>query len=462
MRWSLRYQWLLPLALLLLGVAGVATWTALGSAHRAWRQTEARMRETARILSSSHFPLTASVLEQARGLSGAEMIFEAPDGRRIATLAEIPPLLGPFPPPAGDWPELQPATRVQIRGEIFFAAQLRLGPPRSETAGTLTLLYPESLWRDAEWEAIRPSLVLGGFFGLTSVAVALAAGRQLIRRILTLERHTRAIAAGDFRPGPLSGRNDELRDLAQAINDMARRLGQLQTAVQTNERLRLLGQVSGGLAHQLRNGVTGAILAVQLHARECPGGAEAEALTVALRQLALVEANLKRYLDLGGERPMQKEPCSLTALVEEAVTLLRPRCRHAGIALEWTPPADAITIMGDAGQLGHLFLNVLTNAVDAAGPGGRVVVRFPPGLPAGRCGVIEIGDSGPGPSQAMAPQLFEPFATDKEGGVGLGLAVARQAVQAHGGTLDWRREDGLTWFRIDLSAVCRLGQEVAA
>src|SRR5439155_9042539 len=104
-------------------------------------------------------------------------------------------------------------------------------------------------------------------------------------RILTLERRTRLIAAGDFSPMPLPRFNDELRDLSKSVNDMAQRIAQMQDTLRKTEQVGLLGQVSGGLAHQLRNGVTGARLAVQLHARECTGPADAEPLQVALRQL---------------------------------------------------------------------------------------------------------------------------------------------------------------------------------
>src|SRR5262249_52477057 len=123
--------------------------------------------------------------------------------------------------------------------------------------------------------------------------------QRLTSRVRQLECQTRQIAEGDFSPLALPRRRDELRDLALSINKMAQRLAGFQETTRKNERLRLLGQVSGGLAHQLRNGVTGARLAVQLHARECPGGPEAEALTVALRQLALVELHVQRFLALG-------------------------------------------------------------------------------------------------------------------------------------------------------------------
>jgi HAMP domain-containing protein len=99
--------------------------------------------------------------------------------------------------------------------------------------------------------------VLGGSLGLASVVLAIGLARGLSRRIRELERRTRLIAAGDFSPMPQPRRDDQLRDLARSVNDMAQRLAQLQETVQRSDRLRLLGQVSGGLAHQLRDGLGG-------------------------------------------------------------------------------------------------------------------------------------------------------------------------------------------------------------
>src|SRR5215472_19318885 len=88
MRWGLRYQLLLPPALLLLGVAGITTWTATASANRARRQLETRMRHVAEALGG--FPLIPSVLDRMRLLSGAEFIFIDNNGKRISTLSSEP------------------------------------------------------------------------------------------------------------------------------------------------------------------------------------------------------------------------------------------------------------------------------------------------------------------------------------------------------------------------------------
>jgi signal transduction histidine kinase len=452
MRWSIRYQLLVPLLTLLLGVVGISTWTALSSASRAWQQIEGQVRNVASTLSdaSLQYPLKPKVLQQMRRLSGAEFLLIAQDGRHTTTLqADVDAVPG-TEAVVDDWQTLRLGPRVNVGGVGYLGCGLRLQPPHPDAGATLYILYPEALWRDALWEAVRPSLVLGAFGGLASIVLGVGVAQRLGRRIQELERRTRQIAAGDFSPMPLPVRDDELRDLGRSVNDMAARLAQLQETVKQTERLRLLGQVSGGLAHQLRNGVTGARLAVQLHARECNGHADAEALDVALRQLTLVEANLKRFLDLGRTESLARTPCSLVGLIDEAVALLCPQCRHAHIELRWEPPVldGPDTILGDAGQLGHLLLNVIGNAVEAAGNGGWVQVE----LRVGRMesATIDVTDSGPGPPAEVAARLFDPFVTGKREGVGLGLAVARQAAEAHGGRIDWHRETDRTCFRIEL------------
>jgi signal transduction histidine kinase len=208
--------------------------------------------------------------------------------------------------------------------------------------------------------------------------------------------------------------------------------------------------------------LTGARLALQLFGTELPPGSDNSALEVALRQLTLMETNLKRFLDLGREGT-RRERCDLAALVSEAVELLLPQCRHAAIDLRWEAPAFPAPVLGDAGQLGQLVLNLLGNAVEAAGPGGWIEIRTgverpekpaarrsPADPPADQAIVLEVTDSGSGPAPEVAGRLFEPFVTGKPEGVGLGLAVARQVAEAHGGSVGWSRASGHTCFRVEL------------
>jgi len=451
MRWSIRVQILVPLLTLLLGVVGMSAWAAVASASRARLQIEAQVRGIVHEMAQLPYPLKKEkVLNLIRGFSGADFLVVDSKGRRETT---FPSADVPVPEQVIDdrsAPTLDLDQRVTVAGTAYLASGVHLSHG-ANAGSTLFVFYPEALWRDALWAAVRPSLILGSVLGAAAIVLAVGVAQRLSRRIRDLERRTRLIAAGDFSPMPLPGRNDELRDLTQSVNDMAQQLARFQETVRRSERLRLLGQVGAGLAHQLRNGITGARLALQLHGRECTGQQGAESLAVALRQLALLEMHLNRFLELGATAKSRREPCSLPTILEDTLALLGPQCKHAHIDLRCRLQASgngSLTLQGDPSQLSHLFLNIASNAVEAAGPGGWVEVCLH-SPDAGRA-LIEVRDSGPGPAPEVAERLFEPFVTGKKEGVGLGLAVARQVAESHGGQIRWGRSQGHTCFTIEL------------
>ncbi len=448
---SIRYQLLLPLLTLFLGMVGMSTWTAVTAADRVRVQIETHLADIAGTVRTVTFPRNAQTLGLMKGLSAAEFLLcdghgrplRDDQGQPLTTLAALPQQL---PAPSEQAAKLE--QRVAIAGGEFFCLGVALGGG-GQPEWILYIFYPENLMQEAVWQAVWPALLLGGLGGLASLALTVAVTGRLTRRFWQIERRTRLVAGGDFSPMPLPGHHDELRDLGSSINDMAQRLARLQETVRQTERLRLLGQVGGGLAHQLRNGVTGARLAVQLHSRACPAQADGESLAVALRQLSLVEMYLKRFLNLGRAVVLRRQPCDLRRLLDDTLALLEPNCRHAHVELRGRAAlaGQPVTVDGDAEQLGYLFVNVLGNAVEAAAEGGWVEVRLE--YDASRAW-IEVLDSGPGPPESIATRLFEPFVTGKPDGVGLGLALAKQLAEAHGGAIAWSRRDAATCFRIEL------------
>jgi signal transduction histidine kinase len=313
-----------------------------------------------------------------------------------------------------------------------------------EAGGVLLICSSETRRKVAVRDAVVPPLLVGVAVAAAAVGLLVIGGR-VVSRVGRVKRRTEAIAGGDFRSHPLPGSpDDELRDLGAAVNHLAERLGEYERKLQQTERLRVLGQFSGGLAHQLRNAAAGARLAVQLFLKDPTG--DREPLEVALRQLARIETNLSQFLSLGKPTAAAVHPLDVGEVVSAAVRLHGPQCRHAGIQLTWEPPGP-LPLSGDSTQLGHLFGNLIGNAIDAAGPGGQVGVTA---TSANGQVVIEVSDSGPGPPPSVADRLFEPFVTGKEQGIGLGLAVAKQAAESHGGTIEWRRGGGRTVFRVVL------------
>src|SRR5262245_42141489 len=326
MRWRIRSQLLVPSLLLLVGVAGVSVWSGIDTAQRTRERLETRVRQVARNLAEeTNYPLADNVLAQMKRLSGADYLVVPRDGPVVSTLETT---FTELPPADDDWRTLRLGRTVYAGGKAYLCSGIRMSrPPRS--GETLYILYPEALWRDELYEALRPILILGGACGLASLGLAVVLGQRLSRRVREVERRTRLIAAGEFGPMPLPTPNDELRDLAGSVNDMAGRLAQLHETIRRTERLRLLRQGGAGLAHRMRNGLTGARLAVQVHLQENAGNGDSTALDVALRQLTLLETNLKRFLDLGRGEELKFATCSLTSLVRDAVELVRPRCKHA-------------------------------------------------------------------------------------------------------------------------------------
>jgi len=294
-----------------------------------------------------------------------------------------------------------------------------------------------------------PPLVVGGIALIAVVLIAASLASRLSRPIALLQKQVGKIAEGDFQPLPLPERDDELRDLAKSVNSLAQQLTTLTQVMKRAERLTLLGQLSGGLAHHLRNDITGVRLAIQLHQRSC-GTSDRESLDVALRQLALSEEYLQRLLAIGQPRDPERNSCDLKVIAADLVVLHRPTFHHRKVDLQAELGEQNIPLSADAKQLSQLLLNLLLNGIEAAGPGGWV--RMETGIRAEqRQAFVRMLDSGPGPSAEIEGKLFEPFATSKPEGVGLGLAVARQIARAHEGDLVYSRNGaGTTCFELQL------------
>jgi signal transduction histidine kinase len=189
-------------------------------------------------------------------------------------------------------------------------------------------------------------------------------------------------------------------------------------------------------------------MALDLHRRECPLEQNCEALDTAARQLVLMETYLQRFLTLGRPKPQAIQLVDLTRLINDLLPLVRPACAHGGIDLNGVCHGEPVLVAADAAGLEQMFINLLLNAVEAAGSeplaGGNVTVEF--GRTEGDQAVVSVRDSGPGPAAAIADRIFEPLVSEKPDGAGLGLTVARQIAEEHGGSLTWERQGAVTCF----------------
>ena len=446
---------MLIVVLACVAVASVAgAWTG---AQFAREQERDNLRRLASTLADAGFPLTENVLRQMAGLSGADFVVLSDSGdvvrstialtqEEAVTLKGLNERSDPFRQGSDE--------TVTLATKRYLTARLpvRMVPP-SGVLQSLCVLVPEEHWNRVARRAAWPPIFAGLIAAVVAVGLTSLLARRFTQPIRQLSEQATAIAAGQFTSTPLPATDDELRDLTESLNRMSEQLGHYEEQVRRSERLRTLGQLGAGIAHQLRNSATGARLALEFHSADVPSTVDRESLDVALRQLDLMETSLKRFLRLGRGEQVPLAEVSLVKLINETLPLVEPSCRHAGLALEWDPPREEIVLDGDADSLRQLLLNLLVNAIEAAthANGQRGVVRVELARTNEGGVVLRVLDTGPGPAPDIASRLFEPFVTSKPDGTGLGLSVAQEIAKAHGATLNWRRENERTCFEVVFS-----------
>jgi two-component system, NtrC family, sensor histidine kinase PilS len=196
------------------------------------------------------------------------------------------------------------------------------------------------------------------------------------------------------------------------------------------DRLAALGSLSAQLAHEIRNPLAAMRGSAQMLAAQATGGSQVRLAQILVRESDRLSALLADFLRFARPPPPSLSACSLRDVVGETLDMLQADPLAAQTRLE-TALQDVLANV-DADQLRQVLINILRNALTAAGPSGRVRLSIHRGDHGPE---IHIWDSAGSIPPAHLPRIFEPFFTTKEGGTGLGLSTAHSIVQAHGGTI---------------------------
>jgi signal transduction histidine kinase len=191
-------------------------------------------------------------------------------------------------------------------------------------------------------------------------------------------------------------------------------------------------------------------MSVQLHAKRHPVPGGDECLRTALLQLEITEEQVKGLLSLGGMERREPTLCELQRILRDVEMLVHPACQHSKVMLRVGSCPESVAVMIDFSSVRAAVLNLTLNAIEAAGRGGAVGLEVIEDDDEIR---IEVIDNGPGPSDAIAGELCDAFATTKPEGVGIGLALAKQVAEDHGGRLSWERSGYETRFALILPKV---------
>jgi signal transduction histidine kinase len=330
--------------------------------------------------------------------------------------------------------------------------------------GTYTLRLPDGRWLVASrpWHraAWAGSLRFVGFLGLIAAAVGIAAYplvRRLTRGLEQLQSRVEALGAGDLSARAVVRGHDEVARLARSFNASAARIEAL---------IRSQRSLLANASHELRSPLARIRMAIE--APDAPAARGEAVRSIAELDALVEEILLASRLDAGDDVPYSFEPVDLTGLVAE-------ECARAGVPLQ----AEPVTLSGNPTLLRRLVRNLLENARRHAGdPGITVTLRAlesvgeravaaavgddaetmatdaRAALPrrstaaSGQARVVlDVCDRGPGVPATERERVFEPFyrsagASERYGGVGLGLALVRQIAERHGGTARCQANDG--------------------
>ncbi|MFI5208422.1 MAG: sensor histidine kinase [Gemmatimonadales bacterium] len=325
---------------------------------------------------------------------------------------------------------------------------------------------------------------------VADLAIFIAFGRYLIARLITgpidqLVEATEAVAAGGLRRRAPEAATRELDRLAESVNRMTDRLLDAQGALVRAEKLASVGRLAAGIAHEVGNPLSAIGNYIEVLRRR---GADPEMIAAVERESGRIDAIVRSLLAYAKPGAENREPVDLAAVAKGAVELLHKQGVLRPVDIEVRADDPPPLVFGDRVALEQVLVNLLLNAVDAAGEGGRIVVSVAgavlgadgllpqrvtdPGQnaagtrrlrPTGRhlTGVADgtraaqvlVSDSGPGVPEELTGRIFDPFFTTKEPGrgTGLGLAIVQRIVEDHGGRVDVRRaREGGAGFAVTL------------
>jgi two-component system, NtrC family, sensor histidine kinase HydH len=211
------------------------------------------------------------------------------------------------------------------------------------------------------------------------------------------------------------------------------------------ERLSTFGQLVGSIGHELRNplGVMETSLFI-LKSRTKDDERATKHVGRIAEQLGIANSIISDLLDMIRDKPLAKERLGLAQVIEAAAAAVR---KPEKVDLQLDGLMDVPEVEGDASQLRQVFVNLIDNAVHAAGDEGQVRVQ----ASADKQHVeIAVEDSGPGIDPAIRARLFEPLVTTKAKGIGLGLALVKRIVERHGGSIRYAPRDKVARFVVRL------------
>lgn len=285
----------------------------------------------------------------------------------------------------------------------------------------------------------------------------------LQRRLQLQERIAAALSMQQELEQRVAQRTAELqaanRNIMQEIEERRSaelRLRQTQTELVQAGKLAALGQMSAALSHEFNQ----PLAAVKSFARNSLAYLDRDEADKARQNIGMIDTMVDRLVAISthlrnfARRPGERtEPVLLNEAISSALAIAEPKLRAANCAVNWTAPDEQVWVLGGQVRLQQVFVNLLSNAVDAMADVPEPEIEMSLEQEAGQVHV-RVRDHGAGMTEANIAQLFDPFYTTKEPGqgMGLGLSISYNIVRDFGGSLSGKNHpDGGAVFSVSLT-----------
>ncbi len=290
-------------------------------------------------------------------------------------------------------------------------------------------------------------LMMAASFWVVALALLVYLAYRISRPIQQLTDGLGRLAAGDLKARVEARRDDEIGRAIQAFNNMAERLQE------STERLVYLRQLASWqslarkMAHEVKNSLTPIRLTVEEMSARYEQADRAfidQATQIVVDEIETLERRVRAFSQFAAEPPVATTPVDVNSLLEERIAFLKNG--HPEVSYDCRLAEGAPCAIADPDLLKGIVTNLLENAAEAAGDGGRILGVT---LRENSHVAIEVHDSGPGLSEQARASLFQPTISFKKRGMGLGLSIARKSALLSGGDIvEVKGELGGAGFRV--------------
>lgn len=218
------------------------------------------------------------------------------------------------------------------------------------------------------------------------------------------------------------------------------------------DRLAAMGELTAGVAHEVRNPLGVIRASVQLlEDAQCDAKRIEEAAEVIKQEIDRLDKVIKALLDFGRPSKPTLVRADLNSVIEDVVLFTTRFAGQSDVVIEQHVAPDLPAVFGDPDQLKQVFLNLVTNAVQAmAKNGGTITIET---RAVGEYIEVRVADDGPGIAERDLPKVFDPFFTKRAEGTGLGLTIVHRIIDEHDGHIEVVSDSGGTVFTVTLPAV---------